>query len=122
MKNAILAVLAATLMTGSACASKDIKITDNPWKDVKKVEKRIKAPKFKQKCYDITLYGAVAGQENYKNQAINEAINVAHRNGGGIVIVPKGTFYTGPITLKSNVCLHLQGRCSTEVLNESDGL
>lgn len=108
MKNAILAVLATTLMTGSACASKDIKITDNPWKDVKKVEKRIKAPKFKQKCYDITLYGAVAGQENYKNQAINEAINVAHRNGGGIVIVPKGTFYTGPITLKSNVCLHLQ--------------
>lgn len=40
--------------------------------------------------------------------AINLAILEMNQSGGGTVIVPSGTYYTGPITLKSNVCLHLE--------------
>lgn len=36
------------------------------------------------------------------------AITTCNQEGGGTVVIPKGTFYTGPITMKSNVNLHLE--------------
>ena len=40
-------------------------------------------------------------------EAINLAILEMNQQGGGTVVVPDGVFYTGPITMKSNVRLHL---------------
>lgn len=39
--------------------------------------------------------------------AINKAIEACANEGGGTVVVPAGTFFTGPIELKSNVNLHV---------------
>ena len=56
----------------------------------------------------ITDFGAKTDDEaNPCHEAINQAILQCSLSGGGTVIVPKGTFYTGPITLKSNVNFHL---------------
>ena len=73
------------------------------------IQARIVAPTFKNADYPITSFGAVANNEKYLNTAsINAAINKCNFDGGGRVIVPKGTWYTGPITLKSNVNLFLE--------------
>jgi len=108
MKKLLLA-LAAMLCLSATAKVKEVKITDEPWKDVKKVLKQIKEPKFKEKkLFNIEAYGAKEGVEDYTTNAVNKAIDAANAAGGGIVIVPKGVYYTGAITLKSNVCLHLE--------------
>jgi polygalacturonase len=56
-----------------------------------------------------TDFGAVADDEKILNHgAINQAIIKCNQAGGGKVIVPRGTFHTGPVRLKSNVNLHLE--------------
>ena len=39
--------------------------------------------------------------------AINNAIAECAKQGGGTVLIPRGSFVTGPIMLKSNINLHL---------------
>jgi len=39
--------------------------------------------------------------------AINKAIDECARQGGGTVLIPRGSFVTGPIIMKSNINLHL---------------
>lgn len=57
--------------------------------------------------YLITSFGAVADGITNNAQAIQNAINAAHKNGGGKVIVPAGNFVTGSIILKSRVNLYI---------------
>ena len=73
------------------------------------IERSIQAPTFKNKDYVITDFGAVANDESKLNHtAINKAIETCSAEGGGRVIVPAGVWHTGPLTLLSNVNLHLQ--------------
>lgn len=58
--------------------------------------------------YSITDFGAIADSATDNRIAIQSAINAAYQAGGGRVIVPKGTYVTGTIELKSNVALHLK--------------
>ena len=60
----------------------------------------------KDAVYNIVDYGA-SPEADINTKAIQEAIDVAHLNGGGEVVVPAGTFVTGAIFLKSNICLYL---------------
>ena len=57
--------------------------------------------------YNIKDYGAIAGGMVSNTQAFAEAIRAACVSGGK-VIVPSGIWLTGPITLLSNVELHLE--------------
>ena len=69
----------------------------------------IKQPVFPDKTFLITDYGAVEGDSTVLyHESINNAILACHNAGGGKVVVPQGTFYTGPITLLSNVNLHIE--------------
>jgi polygalacturonase len=104
--NKIILILTLLYLTVSTEASLNNRATD-PWKEMNKVLRNIKTPKFRNKAFLITDFGAKEGIEDYSNNSINKAINFCHSKGGGKVIVPKGVFYTGPITLKSNVNLHL---------------
>ncbi len=70
------------------------------------IEKSIRLPKFAEKEYRITKYGAATDASPAVNQkAINKAIDRCSRKGGGKVIVPEGRWLTGAITLKSGVNL-----------------
>jgi polygalacturonase len=55
----------------------------------------------------ITDYGAVADGKTLNTEAFAKAIGACSEAGGGKVVVPAGTFLTGPIELKSNVDLDL---------------
>jgi DNA sulfur modification protein DndE len=63
---------------------------------------------FKKDSFNIVQYNAKADGITLNTTAIEKAITACHSNGGGVVVVPKGFWLTGPIILKSNVNLHLK--------------
>ena len=62
---------------------------------------------FQAKDFDIRRYGAKADGHTVCTKALAKAIAACSKAGGGRVVVPAGTWITGPIHLKSNVNLHL---------------
>jgi DNA sulfur modification protein DndE len=65
-------------------------------------------PFFRKDSFDITRYGAKGNGIHLNTAAIQQAIQMAHQAGGGVVVVPQGLWLTGAIVLQSNVNLHLQ--------------
>ncbi len=76
----------------------------------KQIEQSIRVPQFADKAYVITKYGAKTTNTAAQNQkAIQKAIDLCSKKGGGRVIVPAGQkFLTGAITLKNGVNLHVE--------------
>ncbi|MFT3786513.1 MAG: glycoside hydrolase family 28 protein [Tepidisphaeraceae bacterium] len=67
----------------------------------------LRAPTFAKRVFDIREFGASHDDTVPSTQAIAHAIRAAHRAGGGRVVIPAGSYFTGPIHLQSNVELHL---------------
>jgi polygalacturonase len=63
---------------------------------------------FKKDTFNIIKYGAKSDGLTLNTKQINAAIVACNQKGGGVVLIPKGMWLTGPIELKSNVNLHLQ--------------
>ncbi len=80
------------------------------WKTIyPAVEKSITVPTFRDHDYRLTDYGKRSDTKGYLYTGlINKVIDLCSREGGGRVIIPAGTWLTGPLTLKSNVNLHLE--------------
>jgi len=77
------------------------------WDLVPGILSRIVAPKFRDRDFDITRYGARADASFDNTDAIHRAIQACSAAGGGRVVVPAGRFVTGPVHLVSNVNLHI---------------
>jgi polygalacturonase len=60
-----------------------------------------------QKSLSIRDFGAVADGIADNTQVFKNAIEQCYKNNGDKIIVPAGTYLTGPIHLKSNINLHL---------------
>lgn len=58
--------------------------------------------------HDITRYGAVADGRTLCTEAFTAAIAACREGGGGTVLVPAGTYLTGPINLCSHLTLELE--------------
>ncbi len=56
--------------------------------------------------FNITTFGAIPDAKTLNTQAIQQAIDKCTAQGGGVVLIPKGTFLTGTIVLKTGVNLH----------------
>ncbi len=71
-----------------------------------------KIPEFPNNTCNIQDYGATAkeegGGEELNTEAFKKAIDDCFDKGGGKVVVPLGTWLTGPIHLKDNINLHLE--------------
>ncbi|MCM3871240.1 MAG: glycoside hydrolase family 28 protein [Pyrinomonadaceae bacterium] len=81
---------------------------DDPWKVVMpRILARIKPPVFSKRDFLVTKYGAVGNGKSDCTEAFRKAIAACNKAGGGRVVVPEGSFLTGPIHLKSNVNLHV---------------
>ncbi|MFA7710189.1 MAG: glycoside hydrolase family 28 protein [Candidatus Neomarinimicrobiota bacterium] len=79
------------------------------WDQVPAILEKIVPPKFNNKDFDITKFGAIGNGKFDCTQAFVRAVEACHQAGGGRVIVPSGEFLTGAIQLKSNVNLHVTG-------------
>lgn len=77
------------------------------WEQVQEILGRIAAPQFPDRDFAVTEYGAKGDGQTDCTEAFKKAIEAAHAAGGGRVVVPEGTFFCGPIHLKSGVNLHV---------------
>jgi len=69
---------------------------------------RVKEPLIPANSVSITDFGARSGGQVLCSQAFANAINALSNKGGGKVIVPRGIWLTGPITLKSNIEIYTE--------------
>ena len=67
--------------------------------------------------YVLTNYGVLAGSSEVQTQQIQAVIDRCAQEGGGVVVVPTGTFKTGALFFKQGTHLHL---CEGAVLQGSD--
>ncbi len=77
------------------------------WAKLPSILATIKEPVFKNKTYNILDFGGKSGGVFDNTQVFKKAIQKCTKNGGGIVLVPAGKYFTGPIHLDNNVNLHL---------------
>lgn len=93
----------------SACSSKKVDVFPDgtpisDWfRDYTKVELASLG-----KVYNITDFGAVADDSTLNTSMIQQAIDQAEADGGGVVVVPAGTFLSGAVFFKPGTHLHLE--------------
>jgi polygalacturonase len=73
-------------------------------------------PNIPPGMFNITNYGAVGDGVATNTTAIQNAINAAGAAGGGTVVVPAGTFLSGPLTLKNNLNLWIDTNATLKML------
>src|ERR1035438_10084675 len=61
-----------------------------------------------QKRFVVSDFGAVADGKTVNTKAIQAAIDKCAASGGGVVVIPKGTFLSGAIFLKQGANLLLE--------------
>ncbi len=86
-----------------ACLTADAQNQQFSWQHLPQATR----PVFKKDTFNILKYGAKADGITLNTKSINNAITACSAKGGGVVLIPQGTWLTGPIVLKSNVNLHI---------------
>ncbi|GAB3955350.1 glycosyl hydrolase family 28 protein [Spirosoma harenae] len=71
------------------------------------------------KSYVITDFGVKADSTIVQTEAIQKVINTAAEKGGGVVVIPKGTFMSGALFFKPKTHLHVS---EGAVLKGSDSI
>jgi polygalacturonase len=71
------------------------------------------------KTYDISDFGAVSDSLTLQTETIQQVIDQAAAQGGGVIIIPKGVFLSGALFFKPKTHLHLMGGA---VLKGSDNI
>ncbi|MET0647355.1 MAG: glycoside hydrolase family 28 protein [Pyrinomonadaceae bacterium] len=90
----------------------------DPWSRVPEILKRIKAPDFPRRDFSLTKYGAAGDGKFDCTEAFRKAITACNKAGGGRVVVPAGTFLTGPVHLLSNVNLHVSEGATVKFIQD----
>jgi len=73
---------------------------------------------FPNTVFNVLDYGAVNDGKTKNTRAFAKAIEACNNAGGGMVLVPAGKWFTGPIHLKSNVNFHVEE--GSEILFSGD--
>ena len=68
---------------------------------------RVHRPFIPPRTVNIEDFGGVGDGITLNTASFEDAIDVLAQNGGGRLVVPKGIWLTGPMTLKDNIELHL---------------
>jgi len=63
---------------------------------------------FSQKIYRCTQLGIVNDSTKVQSKAFQSAIDRIWKEGGGVLVIPKGTFMTGTFRLRDNIELRLE--------------
>ena len=66
--------------------------------------------------FDVTSYGAVGDNKTDDTKAIQAALTAAVNAGGGTVVVPSGTFLSGPIMIGNSTNLQLASGATLKML------
>jgi polygalacturonase len=71
--------------------------------------------------FTVTDYGAVSSTTTDNTSYIQQTINACSAAGGGIVVIPAGTFLSGPLAMKSNVNLQISSGATLRMLPYGNG-
>jgi polygalacturonase len=93
--------------TASATASAAARRPDEVDRAADRIVAGVRRPRIPPLSVPVTAFGAVGDGNTDCTTAFRRAIAWVHALGGGHVVVPPGTFATGPIHLLSHVDLHL---------------
>jgi hypothetical protein len=88
--------LTGAIGTSADAATREASCSRDADQAADRIVRSIKRPRIPQRDFLITDYGSIAA-----------AIDAAAAKGGGRVVVPAGTWTTGPIRLASRIDLHL---------------
>jgi polygalacturonase len=102
-----LAAGAAAVPAGAVAANADPQPPGHPWARADDIAATVRAPRFPDRWFVVTTFGAVGDGVTDCTEAFRRAVEACHRAGGGHVLVPAGRFRTGPIRLLSTVDLHV---------------
>jgi len=80
----------------------------------------IQEPVFPEQIFNIRDYGAIGDGETVNTHALASAIAACADAGGGKVLIPAGTWFTGPIHFKSNINLHVAEGAEVRFSNNPD--
>ncbi len=69
---------------------------------------QVSMPTIPNREVNIMDFGGIGDGQTLNTEAFRKAISALDKQGGGRLIVPQGIFLTGPISLKSNLELHLE--------------
>ena len=69
---------------------------------------RVVRPQIPDRSVSVADFGAIADGVTLCSAAFEGAMEELERQGGGHLVVPAGTWYTGPIGLRSHIDLHLE--------------
>ncbi len=78
------------------------------YKDLPFKMEKVQKPIFPQNSISITDCGGIGNGVFLNTFAFEKAMKTLSDKGGGTLIVPFGVWYTGPITFRSNINLHLE--------------
>ena len=102
-------LLVAILLSGIAYAQNQTKSTAGSlYQGIEFKMDEVKRPTIPAKSVSIINFGAKPGGSELCTEAFKGAIESLAKKGGGKVIIPRGTWFTGPITLKSNIELYAE--------------
>ncbi|WP_217494408.1 glycoside hydrolase family 28 protein [Nibricoccus aquaticus] len=99
---------AAFTASSASAAPVTIKSPTGDWAMADEIVQKIQLPQIPQRDFLITDFGAKEGLTHDSRPAILAAIAKASAEGGGRVILPKGSWLSnGPIHLKSKIDFHV---------------
>lgn len=99
------------LFTQYACAQKHDREEykyEYLYKDLPFDMPRVQRPVFPNNEISIADFGGIADGVTLNTDAFAKAMDALSKKGGGVLNVPSGVWYTGPIEFKSNINLHLE--------------
>lgn len=82
--------------------------TLTPWAEADKIVKSIQRPRIPGRSVSLLDFGAVGDGATDCSAAFRNGIAALSGKGGGRLIVPAGTYLTGPIHLESRIDLHVE--------------
>ncbi|MCI8886543.1 MAG: glycoside hydrolase family 28 protein [Hungatella sp.] len=70
--------------------------------------REIMLPQIPKNRYDAGEFGIAADSDRIQTKELQQAIDAVSGNGGGRLVIPRGTYRTGALRLKDKVELHLE--------------
>ena len=106
MKKLFSFVYACVLALGIQAA--DINNYDALYENLPFKMEKVTRPQFPSNEVNLKDFGAIGDGSTLCTDAFKKAIDALAQKGGGKLVVPQGVWFTGPITLKSNINLHIE--------------
>ena len=85
------------------------------------MEAAVILPVIPTDSFKITNYGAVSSTTLNNTTAIQQTINACSTAGGGVVVIPSGTFLSGPLTMKNKINIFIAAGAILRILPYGSG-